>query len=298
MPRKISNSGIKLIKKFEGCRLSAYQDAVGVITIGYGWTKPIDGNPLTMDTKITQSKAESLLKKGLEAYESKVNKYDAKYRFNQNQFDALVSFAYNIGSIDQLTANGTRSLSAIAEKIPAYNKAGGRILSGLTSRRNAEKQLFLTPVSSSLPSSSREKTKVTYITHRIPGSQWGNEITGYQNNNSMGYSGVFGKPVDKIAIRLNEGTITYTAHRTDGRWGGEIHGYSKTDSSKYAGSSKTPIDAVAIKAKGITGTLKYRVHRISDHKWGNWIKGYSKTNSSKYAGIFGSAIDAIQIGIQ
>ncbi len=272
MPRKISNSGIKLIKKFEGCRLSAYQDAVGVITIGYGWTKPIDGNPLTMDTKITQSKAESLLKKGLEAYESKVNKYDAKYRFNQNQFDALVSFAYNIGSIDQLTANGTRSISAIAEKIPAYNKAGGRILSGLTSRRNAEKQLFLTPVSSSLPSSSREKTKVTYITHRIPGSRWGNEITGYQNNNSMGYSGVFGKPVDKIAIRLNEGTITYTAHRTDGRWGGEIHGYSKTDSSKYAGSSKTPIDAVAIKAKGITGTLKYRVHRISDHKWGNWIK--------------------------
>ena len=115
---------------------------------------------------------------------------------------------------------------------------------------------------------------------------------------TMGYSGVFGKPVDKIAIRLNEGTITYTAHRTDGRWGGEIHGYSKTDSSKYAGSSKTPIDAVAIKAKGITGTLKYRVHRISDHKWGNWIKGYSKTNSSKYAGIFGSAIDAIQIGIQ
>ena len=57
-------------------------------------------------------------------------------------------------------------------------------------------------------------------------------------------------------------------------------------------------DFAAIKAKGITGTLKYRVHRISDHKWGNWIKGYSKTNNSKYAGIFGSAIDAIQIGIQ
>ena len=151
MPRKISNSGIKLIKKFEGCRLSAYQDAVGVITIGYGWTKPIDGNPLTMDTKITQSKAESLLKKGLEAYESKVNKYDAKYRFNQNQFDALVSFAYNIGSIDQLTANGTRSISAIAEKIPAYNKAGGRTLSGLTERRKAEQALFMQPVREQKP---------------------------------------------------------------------------------------------------------------------------------------------------
>ena len=151
MPRKISNSGIKLIKKFEGCRLSAYQDAVGVITIGYGWTKPIDGNPLTMDTKITQSKAESLLKKGLEAYESKVNKYNAKYRFNQNQFDALVSFAYNIGSIDQLTANGSRSISAIAEKITAYNKAGGRILSGLTERRKAEQALFLQTVQEQKP---------------------------------------------------------------------------------------------------------------------------------------------------
>lgn len=143
MPNTISNYGLNLIKKFEGCRLSAYRDAVGVVTIGYGWTKSIDGKPLTMGTTITQAKAESLLKEGLKSYEAKVNKYDNKYHWNQNQFDALVSFAYNLGNIDGLTANGTRSVSQIADKFLAYNKAGGRVLPDLTSRRKAERDLFI-----------------------------------------------------------------------------------------------------------------------------------------------------------
>lgn len=149
MTHTISNDGINLIKKFEGCRLSAYRDAVGVITIGYGWTKAIDGKPLNMGMKITQAKAESLLKEGLKSYESKVNKYDGKYHWNQNQFDALVSFCYNLGNIDGLTANGTRSVNEIANKFTSYNKAGGKILVGLTNRRNEEKALFLKAVSSS-----------------------------------------------------------------------------------------------------------------------------------------------------
>lgn len=152
MALTISDYGINLIKKFEGCRLSAYKDAVGVITIGYGWTKAIDGKALTMGTTITQAKADALLKEGLKSYEQKVLKYDSLYHWNQNQFDALVSFAYNIGSIDQLTASGTRSIAEIAEKITAYQKAGGKILPGLVKRREAEKQLFLTPVSSPAPS--------------------------------------------------------------------------------------------------------------------------------------------------
>ncbi len=81
-------------------------------------------------------------------------------------------------------------------------------------------------------------------------------------------------------------------------WGREITGFSKTNSGKYAGVSGCPIDAIAIKAKGITGSLKYRAHRKDDKKWGNWITGYSKTNSSQYAGILGKEIDAIQIGIR
>lgn len=143
MSLTISNNGINLIKRFEGCRLSAYRDPVGIITIGYGWTKPIDGRPLTMGMTITQEKAESLLREGLNSYEAKVNKYNPKYNWSQNQFDALVSFCYNIGNIDGLTANGTRSINEIAAKITSYNKAGSKVLPGLTNRRNAEKQLFL-----------------------------------------------------------------------------------------------------------------------------------------------------------
>ena len=161
MALTISNYGINLIKKFEGCRLSAYKDAVGVITIGYGWTKPIDGKALTMGTTITQAKADALLKEGLKSYEQKVLKYDSRYHWNQNQFDALVSFAYNIGSIDQLTASGTRSIAEIAEKITAYQKAGGKTLPGLVKRREAERQLFLTPVSTPAPSGTASAPPLT-----------------------------------------------------------------------------------------------------------------------------------------
>ena len=148
MANTISSYGLSLIKRFESCMLSAYRDKVGVVTIGYGWTKSIDGKPLTMGMTITQAKAESLLKEGLKSYEANVNKYDSKYHWNQNQFDALVSFAYNIGNIDGLTANGTRPISQIADKILAYNKGNGQVIPGLTERRKEERKLFLTLVSS------------------------------------------------------------------------------------------------------------------------------------------------------
>lgn len=134
---KTSKKGIDIIKEFEGCRLKAYKDAVGVPTIGYGHTKGVK-----MGDTITQAQAEELLKDDLAAYEKKVDKYNDTYRFNQNQFDALVSFAYNIGNIDQLTNKGKRTIAEISEKIPAYNKAGGKVLAGLTRRRKAEKALF------------------------------------------------------------------------------------------------------------------------------------------------------------
>ena len=101
---RTSQNGINLIKQFEGCRLKAYKCAAGVPTIGYGHTAGVK-----MGQTITQVQAESYLKDDLMKYETKVMKYNDKYRFNQNEFDALVSFAYNIGSIDKLTAGGTRS---------------------------------------------------------------------------------------------------------------------------------------------------------------------------------------------
>ncbi len=74
-----------------------------------------------------------------------MDKY-SKYKWSQNEFDALVSFAYNIGSIDGLTSSGSRSKDEIVDKFLAYNRVGGKILSGLTRRRQEERALFITSV--------------------------------------------------------------------------------------------------------------------------------------------------------
>lgn len=85
---KISNNGISLIKQFEGCKLKAYRCPAGVPTIGYGHTKGVK-----MGQAITQEQAEEYLREDLEKYENNVMKYFNKYKWNQNEFDALVSFA-------------------------------------------------------------------------------------------------------------------------------------------------------------------------------------------------------------
>ena len=152
---RTSQNGINLIKQFEGCRLAAYKCAAGVPTIGYGHTAGVK-----MGQTITQVQAESFLKDDLIKYEKNVEKYDSKYHWNQNQFDALVSFAFNIGSIDQLTANGSRDWKTIAEKMLQYNKAAGKALDGLTKRRKAEQELFLKPVIQNLQAASVESNHI------------------------------------------------------------------------------------------------------------------------------------------
>ena len=137
---KTSQKGIELIKKFEGCRLTAYRCPAGIWTIGYGHTGDVrQGQTITGDY------ADTLLRNDLVKFELKVSKYDPMYHWNQNEFDAMVSFAYNIGSIDQLTGRGSRDKEMIAEKILQYNKAGGKVLNGLIRRRSAERELFSTP---------------------------------------------------------------------------------------------------------------------------------------------------------
>lgn len=144
--KKISQSGLELIKAFEGCRLTAYWDVNGY-SIGYGH----HASDITKGMSITQEVADEFLKKDVEKFEKAVNKL--KYDFNQNQFDALVDFAYNCGAgnLLKLTANNTRSLKEISHKIPAYNKANGAVLGGLVKRRAAEKQLYDTPIEEPIP---------------------------------------------------------------------------------------------------------------------------------------------------
>lgn len=136
---KISNVGLELIKKYESCKLTSYVCPSGILTIGYGHT----GYDVKKGMNITQEKSEELLINDLEIFEKHVNKYDNKYHFTQYQYDALVSFAYNIGNIDTLTRNGTRTIAQISESILLYTKSsGGTILQGLVNRRLEEQALF------------------------------------------------------------------------------------------------------------------------------------------------------------
>ena len=138
---KASENCLELIKKFEGCRLQAYRDPAGVLTIGFGHTRNV-----ILGQKITQERALQYLKDDLIKAQTEVSKYDSRYHWNQNEYDALVSFAFNIGSLSALTKFGKRSKEEIASKILLYVNAGGKKLEGLVKRRKAEHDLFVTPV--------------------------------------------------------------------------------------------------------------------------------------------------------
>lgn len=135
---KINAKGLEIIRSFEGCRLTAYRCSAGVLTIGYGHTSGVYEG-----MKITQEEAEDFLINDLRVFEHHVENFNDKYNFTSNEFSALVSFAFNVGSIYGLTANGTRSKATIADKIPLYDKCNGKRLEGLRRRREAERNLFL-----------------------------------------------------------------------------------------------------------------------------------------------------------
>ena len=138
---KISLEGLGLIKKFEGCELEAYKCAAGVWTIGYGSTKNVkEGDTLT------QGKADYLLKHEMDEYEGYVNDM-VKVDLNQNQFDSLVSWVFNLGpsnlsSSTLLTKINNKDWEDVPNQIKRWNKAGGKVLQGLIRRREAEALLF------------------------------------------------------------------------------------------------------------------------------------------------------------
>lgn len=137
---KTSQRGIDLIKQFEGLRLTAYKCPAGVYTIGYGHTRGVKRG-----MKITEEEASAYLTADLRNSEKAVERYDSIYHWNQNEYDALVSFTFNCGATNlrSLLRNGGRNRSQIAATLPLYRKAGGKVLKGLERRRAAEKTLFL-----------------------------------------------------------------------------------------------------------------------------------------------------------
>ena len=139
---KISNDGLALIKSFEGLRLKSYRCPAGVWTIGYGHT--ITAKP---GMTITEVEADALLCRDLQHFEKCVSKHIA-VPLEQHQFDALVSFCYNVGCGALMKSTLRRKLNAgdyegAADELLRWNKAGGKELRGLTRRREAERAMFL-----------------------------------------------------------------------------------------------------------------------------------------------------------
>lgn len=135
---KITERGLALIRRYEGCRNVAYRCPAGVWTIGYGHTGPEVCEGLVWDME----QINLALRNDIVKYETKVNEYDHIYHWTQNEFDALVSFAYNLGSIKNLTNFGKRSRDEIRAVWCEYCHAGGKKLVGLERRRKEELALF------------------------------------------------------------------------------------------------------------------------------------------------------------
>jgi len=139
---KTGSKGIELIKHFEGCELEAYKCPAGVWTIGYGHIKGVKEG-----MTITELQAEEMLKSELNEYEGYINNL-VTVELNQNQFDAMVSWVYNLGGGNLKASTLLKVLNAgdydgVPAQMLRWNKAGGKVLEGLTRRRQAEADLFV-----------------------------------------------------------------------------------------------------------------------------------------------------------
>jgi lysozyme len=138
---KISQEGIALIKKFEGCELNAYQCSANVWTIGYGHTKEVAEN-----NECSMEEAEEILVADLEEFEEWVEKL-VTVEMAQNEFDALVAFTFNLGPTNLRTSTllerlNDRKFEDVPSEMKRWNRAGGVVVDGLVRRREAEALLF------------------------------------------------------------------------------------------------------------------------------------------------------------
>lgn len=147
---KLNKAGIDLMHEFEGCSLEAYLCPANKVTIGFGNTYYEDGRPVKMGDKITQERADQLFLFIAEDFAKRVRTL-LKTILNENQFSSLVSFAYNAGVANLNKSTLLKKVNAnpmdptITNEFLKWNKGGGKVLAGLTRRRNAEAKLYFTP---------------------------------------------------------------------------------------------------------------------------------------------------------
>jgi len=145
---RTSANGIRLIQEFEGLRLTSYLCSAGVPTIGYGATYYHDGTKVKLGQTITREQANQLLVDHLKEFEGSVIGLLNGVVLNQNQFDALVSFTYNLGAGNLAKSQLLRFIKAnpndpkIAAEFAKWNRAGGEVSTGLVRRRKKEAQLY------------------------------------------------------------------------------------------------------------------------------------------------------------
>lgn len=176
---KTSKNGIELIKKFEGCRLTAYKPVITekYYTIGYGHY----GADVQKDMRITHSQAEAYLKSDLQKFEKAVN--DLGFTLTQNQFDSLVSFTYNCGAGNLKKLVKGRNLREIADALLLYDKSNGKPLKGLTKRRNEERTLFLKGYVEIV-----NNNDYTEIAREVIDGKWGNGADRKRRLTEAGYN--------------------------------------------------------------------------------------------------------------
>lgn len=280
MSLSISNNGLALIKKFEGCRLTAYK-AVSTEkywTIGWGHY----GSDVKQGQTITQAQADAFLKSDCSSAEKSVNSY-SKYNWNQNQFDALVSFTFNCGSgnLKTLLNNGQRTITEISAKITAYNKSGGKVLQGLVNRRAAEKELFDKSISSitthplssvSTPTTTKFVKPVSYLQKD---SKWKNHnYSAKGENKTIGNAGCGVTASAMVIATLKDKNVTPV---TTAEWS-MAHGYKALNQGTYYTYFVPQFKQYGITCRQLNTSNLYGKSSSSAHiealnalKNGNWV---------------------------
>lgn len=274
MSLSISDNGLALIKKFEGCKLTAYK-AVSTEqywTIGYGHY----GSDVKQGQTISQEQADAYLKSDCANAEKAVNSY-SKYNWNQNQFDALVSFTFNCGTgnLKTLLNNGQRTISEISAKITAYNKSGGQVLQGLVNRRAAEKELFDKAVSSYTVSTATSSKTITPVSYMQTDSQWKNyNYSATGESKTIGSAGCGVTVAAMVIATLKDKSVTpiITAE-----WS-MAHGYKALNQGTYYTYFVPQLSEYGITCKRLNTANLYGQSSSTAHtealnalKNGNWV---------------------------
>ncbi|MDE7322631.1 MAG: glycoside hydrolase family protein [Lachnospiraceae bacterium] len=225
-----SQKGINLIKEFESCRLTAYQDIAGVWTIGYGHTGGVSSG-----MTISQAQAEAYLKSDLARFEKAVNKY-VTVGITQNMFDALVSFTFNLGEGSLANSTLLKKLNAgdvsgAANEFDKWVYASGKVSNGLVRRRAAEKALFLngagvsggttTPSANSTIKSFQSWLNSTYAAGLSTDGCYGPNTKkaatiAYQKELKVTADGIFGANSKAAVVVLKSGSRGNSVHILQG----------------------------------------------------------------------------------